>query len=136
MTADGEPQEGPLRLDQALVARGLAESRARARDAILRGHVSIGGRPALKPAMMVAADAELTVTDPAGGFVSRAALKLAAGLDHFGYGPRGRVALDIGASTGGFTQVLLQRGSMPSMSATGSFIRAWPPTRASSRSKG
>ncbi len=74
-----------LRLDQLLVARGLADSRARARDAILRGHVSVSGRPVDKPGLAVDEAADITVTDPAGGYVSRAALKLIAGLDHFGF---------------------------------------------------
>lgn len=100
-----------LRLDQALVARGLAPTRARARDAILRGHVRVAGRAADKPGMTVPPDAELAIDDPASAYVSRAALKLVAGLDAFGYDPAGRVALDLGASTGGFTQVLLGRGA-------------------------
>jgi 23S rRNA (cytidine1920-2'-O)/16S rRNA (cytidine1409-2'-O)-methyltransferase len=99
------------RLDQLLVARGLADSRARARDAILRGHVTVGGRPADKPGLCVAEDVDLAVTDPAGAYVSRAALKLVAGLDHFGFEVTGRDCLDVGASTGGFTQVLLERGA-------------------------
>jgi 23S rRNA (cytidine1920-2'-O)/16S rRNA (cytidine1409-2'-O)-methyltransferase len=99
------------RLDQLLVARGLADSRARARDAILRGHVTVGGRPADKPGLSVAEDVDLAVTDPAGAYVSRAALKLVAGLDHFGFEVTGRDCLDVGASTGGFTQVLLERGA-------------------------
>ena len=101
-----------LRLDQALVARGLAATRARARDAVLRGHVRVDGQPALKPSLAVAPAADLTLDDPAARYVSRAALKLAAGLDHFGYDPAGRIALDIGASTGGFTEVLLERGAL------------------------
>lgn len=100
-----------LRLDQALVARGLARSRSQARDAILRGHVTVDGRPAVRAAAVVPPEARLAVSDPAGRYVSRAALKLIAGLDAFGYDPAGRAALDLGASTGGFTQVLLQRGA-------------------------
>jgi len=99
------------RLDQALVMRGLAPTRARARDAVLRGHVTVDGRPALKPSLAVAPDARLALDDPAAAYVSRAALKLVAGLDHFAYPAAGRIALDIGASTGGFTQVLLERGA-------------------------
>ena len=100
-----------LRLDQALVSRGLVPTRARARDAILRGHVTVGGRAADKPGMVVPPDAEIAVDDPAAGYVSRAALKLVAGLEAFGYDPSGRIALDLGASTGGFTEVLLSRGA-------------------------
>lgn len=99
------------RLDQLLVTRGLAESRARARDAILRGHVTVDGRVAGKPGEAVAADADLLVTDPAAAYVSRAALKLVAGLDAFAIDPAGKRCLDLGASTGGFTQVLLARGA-------------------------
>jgi len=99
------------RLDNELVARGLAPTRARARDAVLRGHVTVDGRAADRPGVEVRAGAAITLSDPAAGYVSRAALKLIHALDHFGYDPAGRRALDIGASTGGFTQVLLRRGA-------------------------
>src|SRR5690606_26176815 len=99
------------RLDQLLVERRLFESRSRARDAVARGTVSVAGAVASKPGLMVAVDADLEVADAARHYVSRAALKLLHGLDHFGLGPRGCHALDIGASTGGFTQVLLERGA-------------------------
>ena len=99
------------RLDQALVERGLAPTRARARDAILRGHVTVAGRRAQKPAQSVADGTDIALDDPAAGFVARSALKLIAALDHFGFSPAGLAALDIGASTGGFTQVLLSRGA-------------------------
>ncbi|SCM75656.1 16S/23S rRNA (cytidine-2'-O)-methyltransferase TlyA [uncultured Pleomorphomonas sp.] len=100
-----------IRLDQLLVARGLADSRARARDAILRGHVTVAGRPVDKPGLAVDEDAALSISDPAAAYVSRAALKLIAGLDHFGFDAGNRDCLDVGASTGGFTEVLLQRGA-------------------------
>ncbi|MCT4656102.1 MAG: TlyA family RNA methyltransferase [Cohaesibacter sp.] len=100
-----------LRLDQALVEQGLAPSRARARDAIKRGMVLLDGQLAKKPAQMVMPDARLQLDDPASGYVSRAALKLIAALDAFGFDPDGRVCADIGASTGGFCQVLLERGA-------------------------
>ncbi|TYC67547.1 TlyA family RNA methyltransferase [Stappia sp. BW2] len=99
------------RLDQHLVDTGVFPSRARARDAILRGTVSVDGAPCTKPAQKTSADASITVEDPASGYVSRAALKLIEGLDRFGVDPNGRICLDIGASTGGFTQVLLERGA-------------------------
>ncbi len=99
------------RLDELLVARGMAASRSRARDAIRRGAVTIAGAVAAKPGAMVDAHAALEMSDPAAGYVSRAALKLIAGLDGFGFDPADRVTLDIGASTGGFTQVLLARGA-------------------------
>ena len=99
------------RLDEALVARKLYVSRARARDAILRGTVLVDGEPARKPSQMVLQDANLTTADQAREFVSRSALKLIHALDHFKINPAACVCLDIGASTGGFTQVLLQRGA-------------------------
>ncbi len=99
------------RLDEALVRRGLAPSRARARDAILRGCVSVDGRAADKAGAQVAESSLILVADPALEWVSRAALKLVAGLDAFGFDVSGKTCLDIGASTGGFTQVLLARGA-------------------------
>lgn len=99
------------RLDQLLVARGLFESRSRARDAIQRGTVQVNGTIITKPGQIVADDADLAVDDPAQDYVSRAALKLIAALDHFGIEPKDRICLDIGASTGGFTEVLLERGA-------------------------
>lgn len=98
-----------MRLDEALVAAGLAPSRARARDLVLRGAVCIDGEPADKPARKVGPMQRLRVDDAAAAYVSRAALKLIAGLDAFGFDPAGLTALDLGASTGGFTQVLLER---------------------------
>jgi 23S rRNA (cytidine1920-2'-O)/16S rRNA (cytidine1409-2'-O)-methyltransferase len=99
------------RLDLALEARGLMPSRARARDAILRGTVSVNGAAATKPGQLVADTDMIEVSDPTAGYVSRAALKLIAGLDAAGISPQGKVCLDVGASTGGFTQVLLERGA-------------------------
>ncbi len=99
------------RLDRAIEARGLLPSRARARDAVLRGTVSINGTPASKPSQMVAETDEIAVADAAAAYVSRAALKLIAGLDAGGIDVAGKNCLDIGSSTGGFTQVLLQRGA-------------------------
>lgn len=100
-----------LRLDEALVARGLYPSRSRARDAVLRGAVMVDGERAQKPSQSVGANAVLTLADAAQGYVSRAALKLKAGLAHFGISAAGKNCLDIGASTGGFTQVLLEEGA-------------------------
>jgi len=73
--------------------------------------VLVDGIRAEKPSRGVGASAQITVDDPTLGYVSRAALKLIAALDHFGYSPEGRIALDVGASTGGFTEVLLERGA-------------------------
>ncbi|MFN3766558.1 MAG: TlyA family RNA methyltransferase [Aliihoeflea sp.] len=100
-----------IRLDELLVTRGLFASRSRARDAILRGTVSVAGTVIAKPGLGVAADAQIAVDDPAQDYVSRAALKLVHALDTFNLDPAGATALDIGASTGGFTQVLLDRGA-------------------------
>ena len=99
------------RLDEALVARGLCASRSRARDAVLRGTVQVDGEQAAKPSQIVGTNNVLTIHDEAQAYVSRAALKLKHGLAHFGIDPRGKCALDIGASTGGFTQVLLEQGA-------------------------
>jgi len=99
------------RLDEELVARGLYPSRARASDAIRRGAVQVSGNVIAKPGQLVAADAAITLDDAAQAYVSRAALKLIHALGHFGLSPQGCDCLDIGASTGGFTQVLLERGA-------------------------
>lgn len=99
------------RLDQALVDRGLARSRSRAADLIRRGLVSVEGRAAEKTSELVCAEAVLAVSDAEAGLVSRGGLKLTAALETFCFDPAGRIALDVGASTGGFTQVLLMRGA-------------------------
>ena len=100
-----------VRLDALLVERGLAASRERARALILAGSVRVNGRPASKAGTSVARDADVDVAVPDHPYVGRGGLKLAHALDAFGIGVEGRVALDIGASTGGFTDVLLQRGA-------------------------
>jgi 23S rRNA (cytidine1920-2'-O)/16S rRNA (cytidine1409-2'-O)-methyltransferase len=100
-----------LRLDELLVQRGLFASRSRARDAIARGAVTVADKVITKPGQLTGQDAAIVVDDPAQRYVSRAALKLIAGLDAFGFDPKGALAVDIGASTGGFTQVLLERGA-------------------------
>ncbi len=99
------------RADQLLVDRGLAESRARAQALILAGLVFSGERRIDKAGQMLAADAALDLRGRDHPWVSRGGVKLAYGLDHFGWSVAGAVALDIGASTGGFTDVLLQRGA-------------------------
>jgi 23S rRNA (cytidine1920-2'-O)/16S rRNA (cytidine1409-2'-O)-methyltransferase len=101
---------GRVRLDQALVARGLFASRARAQAAIAAGLVTVDGAAADKPGQLVAGDAVLAAQEP-WPWVSRAGVKLAAALDAFGVDPAGLGCLDIGASTGGFTDVLLARGA-------------------------
>jgi 23S rRNA (cytidine1920-2'-O)/16S rRNA (cytidine1409-2'-O)-methyltransferase len=100
-----------IRLDQAIEGRGLLPSRARARDAVLRGTVTVNGVTAVKPHQMVGKDDAIALDDPAASYVSRAALKLIAGLDAGGISANGKVCLDLGASTGGFTQVLMERGA-------------------------
>jgi len=100
-----------FRLDQLLLNRGLFESRSRARDAVQRGTVKVNGKVVSKPSANVAADVVIETDDPAQAYVSRAALKLVAALDHFKLSPEGLSCLDVGASTGGFTQVLLERGA-------------------------
>jgi 23S rRNA (cytidine1920-2'-O)/16S rRNA (cytidine1409-2'-O)-methyltransferase len=99
------------RLDQLLVERGLAESRSRARALIEAGKVLAEHRPADKPSLVLPEDAALELTGLDHPWVSRGGLKLAAALDHFEIDPSGAIALDIGASTGGFTEVLLSRGA-------------------------
>jgi 23S rRNA (cytidine1920-2'-O)/16S rRNA (cytidine1409-2'-O)-methyltransferase len=99
-----------LRLDQLLVARGYFESREKAQRAIMAGGVSIGEQRADKPGTRVAEDAAITVKT-AERYVGRGGLKLEAALAHFGLDPTGVTCLDIGASTGGFTDCLLQHGA-------------------------
>ncbi len=98
------------RLDQRLLSDGLVASRARARDLILRGFVIVDGAPCTKPAQSIGPGASIVLAGHAPDFVSRGGEKLAAALDAFALDPAGMIALDAGASTGGFTQVLLQRG--------------------------
>ena len=99
------------RLDQALVARGLVSTRARARDLILRGEVEVAGRVVAKPALLVSPAEGLRLISGPADYVSRGSLKLQAALDHFRFDPAGRTALDVGASTGGFTDALLVGGA-------------------------
>jgi 23S rRNA (cytidine1920-2'-O)/16S rRNA (cytidine1409-2'-O)-methyltransferase len=99
-----------VRVDRLLVERGLFESRAKAQAAIEAGLVVADETPVTKASLELPADAVLRA-EPAHPFVSRGGVKLAAALDHFGFDPAGRICLDVGASTGGFTQVLLARGA-------------------------
>src|SRR5262245_40520317 len=98
------------RIDRLLVERGLFESRARAQAAIAAGRVTADGVVVGKPSDEIAADAQLRA-EPAHPWVSRGGVKLAAALDHFRVDPAGRICIDVGASTGGFTDVLLARGA-------------------------
>lgn len=100
-----------IRLDVALVERGLAASRERARALIMAGHVRVDDRPVTKAGTAVGGHARIEVVEPDHPYVSRGGVKLAHALDALGVNPAGRHALDVGASTGGFTDVLLQRGA-------------------------
>ncbi|NNF80732.1 MAG: TlyA family RNA methyltransferase [Rhizobiales bacterium] len=99
------------RLDQRMVELGLAASRSRAQDAIGQGHVQINGKLAIKASQKVTDGARITLLDEANRYVSRAGVKLAAALAQFSPKVDGAVGLDVGASTGGFTQVLLEAGA-------------------------
>jgi 23S rRNA (cytidine1920-2'-O)/16S rRNA (cytidine1409-2'-O)-methyltransferase len=99
------------RADHLLVARGLVESRSRAQAVILAGKVFSGERRVAKPGDLLLEHAALEVRGPDHPWVSRGGLKLAHGLAHFGFRAHGRVCLDVGASTGGFTDVLLTHGA-------------------------
>jgi len=98
------------RIDRLLVERGLFDSRAKAQAAIEAGLVHAGDALVHKASEEIAVDASLRAS-AAHPYVSRGGVKLAAALDHFGFDPNGRICLDVGASTGGFTQVLLERGA-------------------------
>jgi 23S rRNA (cytidine1920-2'-O)/16S rRNA (cytidine1409-2'-O)-methyltransferase len=106
------PIAGKTRVDQLLVDRGLAESRARAQALVLAGLVFAGEAKVAKPGQTIKADAPLEVRGRDHPWVSRGGIKLAHALDHFGLDPSGGVAMDIGSSTGGFTDVLLSRGAL------------------------
>ncbi len=104
-------QVAKYRLDRLLFERGLAESRTRARAFVMAGRVFAGTRRLDKPGTLVAADSPLEVRGRGHPWVSRGGVKLAHALDRFAVDPEGEVALDVGASTGGFTDVLLARGA-------------------------
>ena len=105
------PPQKKQRLDQLLVDRGLAESRTRAQALVLSGNVFAGDKRLDKPGTSVAADVELRVKGRDHPWVSRGGLKLAHALEDFGLSPEGAVCIDVGASTGGFTHVLLENGA-------------------------
>ena len=105
------PAPAKTRADQRLVELGLADSRARAQALILSGNVFIGDRRVDKAGQAVAGDIELIVKGRDHPWVSRGGIKLAHGLDHFGWDVAGVVAMDVGSSTGGFTDVLLTKGA-------------------------
>jgi len=99
------------RLDLLLVERGLAPTREKAQALILAGLVEVDGRAGVKAGASYEESAEIAVAGPPHPYVSRGGVKLAAALDHFDIDPAGLVCLDVGASTGGFTDCLLQRGA-------------------------
>ncbi|HEY5920190.1 MAG TPA: TlyA family RNA methyltransferase [Kofleriaceae bacterium] len=99
------------RLDKLLIDRGLVVSRERARALVMSGAVLVRGQPETKPGTLLDPSVEITLREQDHPYVSRGALKLVKGLDTFAIDPTGKVALDIGASTGGFTDVLLRRGA-------------------------
>jgi 23S rRNA (cytidine1920-2'-O)/16S rRNA (cytidine1409-2'-O)-methyltransferase len=114
VSADRTAKPSRVRLDQLLVDRGLADSRSRAQALVLAGKVRVGNGDAArgdrKPGDLIAADASVAVAEPE-PYVSRGGHKLVAALDAFAIDPKGLICLDVGASTGGFTDVLLQRGA-------------------------
>jgi 23S rRNA (cytidine1920-2'-O)/16S rRNA (cytidine1409-2'-O)-methyltransferase len=112
VTGRAQPKRAPKqRIDQLLVERGLAESRARAQALILAGLVYVGETKIAKAGQTVPADAQIDVRGRDHPWVSRGGIKLAHAIDHFGLDPAGVTAMDIGSSTGGFTDVLLQKGA-------------------------
>lgn len=109
--APQKPKAPKKRVDQALVERGLAESRTRAQALIMAGVVFIGENKAEKPGQQIAEDAVLDVRGRDHPWVSRGGIKLAHAIEHFSLDPSGACAMDIGSSTGGFTDVLLTHGA-------------------------
>lgn len=100
-----------IRIDQLLVERGLAESRTRAQALVMAGHVMLGDKKVDKPGLQVAEDAEVSVKGQDHPWVSRGGIKLAHALEQFGIDVIGAIAIDVGSSTGGFTDVLLSKGA-------------------------
>jgi 23S rRNA (cytidine1920-2'-O)/16S rRNA (cytidine1409-2'-O)-methyltransferase len=101
-----------LRLDVLLVERGLAPSREKAQALLLAGQVRVNGRPAAKPGSPIAPDAQIEIVGNALRYVGRGGLKMEGALEDFRISPRGRICLDVGSSTGGFTDCLLQNGAI------------------------
>ena len=109
MTSEKKTEK--IRIDVLVHQKGLAESRARAQAIILAGNILVDGMPLTKPGTPVPVTADITVKDT-NPYVSRGGLKLQGALDSFGLSPEGRICLDVGASTGGFTDCMLQRGAV------------------------
>jgi 23S rRNA (cytidine1920-2'-O)/16S rRNA (cytidine1409-2'-O)-methyltransferase len=114
--ASGKTQQnrkaGKIRLDVLIVARGLAPSRERAQAFLLAGNVLVNGQKMEKPGSPVAADARVEIISDSLRYASRGGLKLEGALQDFAVSPEGRICLDVGSSTGGFTDCLLQRGAL------------------------
>lgn len=100
------------RLDKMLVERGLVKSRERAKSIIMEGKVTVGGVNTVKPGTMVDDSSDIGITGDQMPYVSRGGVKLAAALDYFGIDPAGKTAMDVGCSTGGFTDCLLKRNAL------------------------
>ena len=111
MSEDKKQKAGKIRIDRLLVDRGLVESRERGHALILAGQILVNGQKQDKAGSLVPEDAELRILGEVLPYVSRGGLKLAAALKEFGLSAHGKVALDVGASTGGFTDCLLQHGA-------------------------
>ena len=109
--SSGAPKPHKLRLDRLVVERGLAESREKAQALILAGQILVNEQKIGKCGALVAADSELRLVGETARYVSRAGVKLEAAFEHFGVDALGKICLDIGASTGGFTDCLLQHGA-------------------------
>jgi 23S rRNA (cytidine1920-2'-O)/16S rRNA (cytidine1409-2'-O)-methyltransferase len=107
----GRRRRGSSRLDEALVERGLSPNRSQARALVIEGRVTVDGQPARTPGQAVREDHQIEVRQRETTYASRGGEKLASGLDAFGVDPAGLIALDAGASTGGFTDCLLRRGA-------------------------
>ena len=110
-TSHSNRKPGKIRLDVSIVERGLAPSRERAQALLLAGNVLVNGQKMEKPGSQVAADARVEIIGEALRYASRGGLKLEGALEDFAVSPEGRVCLDVGSSTGGFTDCLLQRGA-------------------------
>ena len=100
-----------MRLDQTLVARGLTETRSKARDLILRGQVFVDGKTTTKPGINVREQTNISIATNEAHYISRGGLKLEAALAHYKFSPVDCVAIDVGSSTGGFTDVMLRQGA-------------------------
>jgi 23S rRNA (cytidine1920-2'-O)/16S rRNA (cytidine1409-2'-O)-methyltransferase len=112
VSSDTKPQKIPKeRIDKILIDRGLVSTRARAQAMILAGHVLVDETPVTKAGEKIALDRTIRLREPELKYVSRGALKLKGALEHFGLTAENKIGLDVGSSTGGFTEVLLETGA-------------------------